>query len=106
MAAIGERVGLVLGCGFAPSHDPNDSDKLILQAETFCLRLTISQGRFRENSAMRIYQLNGENIIEPRWDYSEEINLSEWILQELRRRDSPDWYIPTLEELKNEAGIS
>ena len=106
ISAIGDRANRVLGCPFTPSQDPDYPDEIILQAEVFCLRLTISRARVTDNLQPWIYQLHGENIVEPRWDYSEKLNLTAWLLQEFRRRDSPDWYVPTLDELKQEAGIA
>jgi hypothetical protein len=102
ISAIGERVGRVLSCGFEPNQDLHHPDKLILEGEVFCLKLTISQALCADK---RIFQVSGENVIIPRWDYSSEINLSDWILQEFRLRDSRDWYIPSADEYMNEAGI-
>lgn len=101
---IGERVGRVLGCNFVSTENPNYPDETILQAQVFCLKLMISEGHFPEEPTP-IYQLNGENIIEPRWNYSDELDLSLWMLQEFKQKDSNDWYMPSLDELKKQAGI-
>ncbi len=105
LTMTGQRVGRILGCTFVASSDPDYPNTTIMEAESFCLRLVLSERKLSGPEKMSIHQLNGENLIEPRWDYSNEINLTPWLLEELQRRDSPDWYVPTLEELKGEAGI-
>ncbi|BFU95594.1 MAG: hypothetical protein NTNFB02_23160 [Nitrospira sp.] len=105
ISVIGERAERVLGCRFTCSEHPDYPDSIILKAEAFCLRLWISQGPLQGDPPVQIYQLNGENVIEPRWNYTQELDLTPWVLQEFQKRDSPDWYIPTLDELKKEANI-
>jgi hypothetical protein len=104
LSEIGKRVGRVLNCPFVPLQDSHYPDARLLQAEAFCFKLLISKGVF-QGDLTAVYQLNGENIIEPRWDYSNELDLTPWILQEFRHRDSPDWYVPTVDELKKQAEI-
>ncbi len=105
LLAIGERVSRVLQCRLIATPHPEYPDLMIMEAETLCLRLRLMDWTFYGDPEVQVYQLRGENIIEPRWEYSDSIDLSEWLLQEFRKRDSSDWYIPTLDELKKEAGI-
>jgi hypothetical protein len=104
--SIRERVGRVLSCSFATGQHPDYPDEVIIEAEAACLRFRLAHWPFYGDPALRIYQVNGENILTPRWRYDDELDLSQWMLQEFRRRDSPDWYIATVEELKQEAGLS
>jgi hypothetical protein len=95
----------VLNCQFALTQHPHVPEETISVAEALCLTLSVSRGPHENGSTFRKYQLSGENTIVPPWDYSDTLNISQWMLEELRKRDSPEWYIPSLEELKAEAGI-
>jgi hypothetical protein len=105
LALISERASRVLNCTFVPRRHQDRPDVRVADAEAMCLRLHISQWAYFGDPALWIYQLKGENVVEPRWDYSTELNLTDWLLQEFQRRDSPEWYVPTMGELRKEAGI-
>jgi hypothetical protein len=105
MITICSRVSQVLGCRFTVGHDSALGDVQIMDAEVMCLQLRISQWQFYGDATEWVYQLKGESVIEPRWDYSAEIDLTAWMLMEFREQDSTEWYVPTIEELRNEAGI-
>jgi hypothetical protein len=105
MAVVADRAGRVLNCRFVASQHPVYADEMIMEAETACLRIRIERWPFYGDPKLRVYQLRGENVLEPPWDFVHKIDLSDWMLQEFLKRDSPDWYIATLEEIKKEAGI-
>src|SRR5260370_42611172 len=87
-AVIGERVEHVLNCSLVAAQHPEYPDEMVMESETACLRVRIMHWPFYADPTLRVYQLRAENIIEPRWDYSDEIDLSKWMLQEFRKRDS------------------
>jgi hypothetical protein len=103
MAEIGNRITRALGCQFFPSHAKHFEGREALAAEVLGLHITLSYWPEVPEEATRTYTLLGvtaEDEKEPWGDCS--IQISEYLVGVLTRRDSRDWYIPSLQELLNE----
>ena len=98
------RLRNVLGFAFAPTDDPRDPWHSMV-AEALFLRVMITywpRDYPRVDGKEYMYTLSGASIDATPWESTREIDLGEWMLEKLRRHDSPAWYIPTMEELRAE----
>lgn len=108
MGEMSARVGKVLGCRFAPSVDRRYPYAEVQAAQTLGLKIIMLYTHTQEDTATRTYIIMGspterlESQIELE---SVTLSISEYIVEVLRNGDGAGWYIPSRQELLEEAGI-
>lgn len=108
---MGERVEQVLQCRFTPHRSGSDSFDYeeILEANCLGLWITLSCDAQIPEGEIRNYCLMGliRGDLEARWESEPSLlNISEYILGLLKMLDKDEWYIPDLQEIYTEAGLS
>ena len=109
LAAMGERLGNVLGCMFAASTGPLFEPGEALEASVLGLHITLSHDPAIPEGRERTYVLMGgvRDDIEAEWDLEVSvISISGYVLGMLTIADGEGWYIAAEDELLAEAGLS
>jgi hypothetical protein len=105
---IGQRVGNVLGCRFEPSSDRMFEPGEALEAFALGLQITIRHDPEIPEDLPRTYMVMGmlRGDVEARWEPdAPTISISQYVLGLMTACDGAEWYVPSLEEQLQEAGI-
>lgn len=105
LTEMASRVEQALNCHFTPVQGKDFPGRETLATELLGLQLTLTYWLSGPNKETRTYWLTGaasEDILELG---GELIEVSEFMLAVLHRRDKGDWYIPTMKEKYLEAGL-
>ncbi|MEJ1939073.1 hypothetical protein WDZ92_53420, partial [Nostoc sp. NIES-2111] len=103
---IGLRVGKALNLTFNPSQADEFEGDEVLETEVFGLWITLSYWTDLPEEKTRNYRLVADVTEDINMPWGEgTINISQYILGVLVRRDHPGWYIPDIKEILAEAGI-
>ncbi|HEX2691430.1 MAG TPA: hypothetical protein VHN14_32685 [Kofleriaceae bacterium] len=109
LAVMGELVGKILGCTFAPSTNRMFEPGEALEASALGLHITLSHDPTLPSGATRTYVLMGgvRDDIEAEWEIGVPvISISGYVLGLLTIAGGDGWYIATDAELAAEAGVS
>jgi len=105
LADLALRVGAVLKLNFVPSYDKLFSGDPAVEAYALGLHIALLIDPEVSGDEIGTHILMGflQAETESRWQEDpSRINISEYILELLHLYDSPNWYVPTSEELLNE----
>jgi hypothetical protein len=97
---LGHRITRVLGCQFVQSNAKCFEGREAFEGEVLGIRITLAYWPEAPEGNIRTYTLSGvtpSDEREPWGDHS--IQISEYLVGVLTRRDSRNWYIPSLQEL-------
>ena len=104
---VGCRITRVLGCQFWPSNAKYFEGREALEGEVFGIRITLTYWPQALEGTTRTYTLSGVTPGDEREPWGDDsIQISEYLVGVLTRRDSRNWYIPSVQELwgKKEKG--
>jgi len=76
-----------------------------LETSLLGLRIDLTYWPHLEEGELRTYTLAGRPWRGPLNEWTDMVNLSPFILNVLKEKDSDEWYIPSKEELLAEGGL-
>ncbi|HEY9820505.1 MAG TPA: hypothetical protein V6D35_06955 [Candidatus Sericytochromatia bacterium] len=101
---IGIRVNKALNCMLTLAQSP-ELDAPQLETSLLGLRIDLTYWPHLEEGELRTYTLAGRPWRGPLNEWTDMVNLSPFILNVLKEKDSDEWYIPSKEELLAEGGL-
>jgi hypothetical protein len=109
LGAIAARVEGVLNCAFQPSEARLFAGDPALESTTLGLWISLRFLPPSSDGGTRACVLMGTlaDELDARWPSdAPRIDISQYVLGLLHTNDSPDWYVPGLEEIYMEAGLA
>lgn len=95
---IALRIGKALNCSMELVCE-SDADPPIYESKLLGFRVTLGFWPYLEEGELRTYALVGNPCRRPLEEWTEIVDISDFILNTLRENDSANWYIPSKQEL-------